>query len=327
MSRAAIALLGLVGCNAVFGLDPVMRDDSGPPPGADAHVTDAAATDADERPDGSDAIDAGCIDDLDCDGVGDVVDRCPGVPDPAQHDEDGDGLGDVCDNCPGVPNPTQADTTEPGVAADGVGDACDPHPDARDRLVLFDPLTDAQPWTTPSGNAQFTSDDLQITGDTGGAVLVVRSGGLPPSSGHLHAMVAFTLDQFAPGMVGSLDRGVTLFLDAGGASGGGRRCSWIAANTRLTAPTLTGTDNAGTVVTGSPVTLPMTTGAITVVAGHQVPTTASIEAVHCYVRGATWPSTYDTGAANAGPFTTGTIALAAHRTALRYHWLAVYDHL
>jgi hypothetical protein len=69
-------------------------------------------------------------DDIDGDGIPNVSDVCPGVQDPAQHDEDGDGLGDACDVCPTVPDPLQRDQGElDGLAfEDGVGDACDPRP-------------------------------------------------------------------------------------------------------------------------------------------------------------------------------------------------------
>jgi len=70
--------------------------------------------------------------DLDGDGVPDVHDNCPRVPNPDQRDLDGDGLGDVCDadddgdgiadeddDCPTVFNPSQLDSDH-----DGRGDAC-----------------------------------------------------------------------------------------------------------------------------------------------------------------------------------------------------------
>lgn len=322
-ARRAVVLLGLglAGCNAVLGLDPVGLDDGGT--GDDGTVQPDSSSSEFDAPTGPDA---GCAGDLDCDGIADTGDRCPGDFDPAQHDEDGDGLGDACDNCPGVPNPTQLDSTETGVAGDGVGDACDPHPLARDRLVLFDPMTDAGAWVTSNSMARIDGDDLRVSGDTGGAIFAARMV-LPPSSGHHHAQVAFTIDGFAPGMVGSIDRGVSLYLAATGPSAAGRRCDWIAPNTRLTVPILSGTDHNGTTVTTSPVTTAMAAGIITVLAGHQVATDATNEAIHCYVRGATWAATFDTGAPNAGPFAPGTIAMAAHRTSLRYHWLAIYEHL
>jgi hypothetical protein len=78
--------------------------------------------------------------DRDADGVSDLIDSCPSVPNGAQPDADGDGIGDACDRCPGlgpdpdgdnvcdpddncpaVPNADQADRN-----SDGTGDACDP---------------------------------------------------------------------------------------------------------------------------------------------------------------------------------------------------------
>ncbi|MGI9556558.1 MAG: thrombospondin type 3 repeat-containing protein [Solirubrobacterales bacterium] len=74
--------------------------------------------------------------DADDDGVGDAVDNCLGVANPAQTDTDGDGEGDACDtdddndtfpdatdNCPLIINPEQADAD-----GDGTGDACDTTP-------------------------------------------------------------------------------------------------------------------------------------------------------------------------------------------------------
>jgi hypothetical protein len=60
------------------------------------------------------------IDDADSDGIPDVKDNCPFVPNPGREDGDADGVGDVCDNCPTVPNPNQLDTN-----GNGVGDACE----------------------------------------------------------------------------------------------------------------------------------------------------------------------------------------------------------
>jgi large repetitive protein len=58
--------------------------------------------------------------DADGDGVADLGDSCPDLPNADQHDTDHDGLGDACDDCPTVADPLQADFDH-----DGLGDACD----------------------------------------------------------------------------------------------------------------------------------------------------------------------------------------------------------
>ncbi|MEO1011136.1 MAG: thrombospondin type 3 repeat-containing protein [Bacteroidota bacterium] len=71
-------------------------------------------------------------DDMDNDGILDVNDNCPHMPNGDQADSDGDGVGDVCDddidndgiadendNCPLTPNPGQEDDNE-----DGIGNVC-----------------------------------------------------------------------------------------------------------------------------------------------------------------------------------------------------------
>ena len=58
--------------------------------------------------------------DDDADGVPDLEDNCPALPNDTQADADGDSYGDPCDNCPVDSNPLQDDSDE-----DGIGDACD----------------------------------------------------------------------------------------------------------------------------------------------------------------------------------------------------------
>ncbi len=71
--------------------------------------------------------------DNDSDGVGNLTDNCPNIPNPSQKDTDVDGAGDACDgdddndtvadgqdNCPLTANTGQAD-----VDSDNVGDVCD----------------------------------------------------------------------------------------------------------------------------------------------------------------------------------------------------------
>lgn len=68
--------------------------------------------------------------DSDGDGVPDILDNCPDVPNPDQLDSDDDGIGDACDNCPYAANPNQ--TVSPGNPTDDrgfvMGDACAPTP-------------------------------------------------------------------------------------------------------------------------------------------------------------------------------------------------------
>lgn len=59
-------------------------------------------------------------DDIDEDGVINVNDVCPTVPNPLQDDNDADGVGDACDNCPNLANADQQDSN-----GDGTGDVCD----------------------------------------------------------------------------------------------------------------------------------------------------------------------------------------------------------
>lgn len=58
--------------------------------------------------------------DLDKDGVPNMMDNCPCRKNPDQADYDMDGYGDICDNCPKIYNPQQLDADK-----DGVGDECD----------------------------------------------------------------------------------------------------------------------------------------------------------------------------------------------------------
>lgn len=74
--------------------------------------------------------------DSDLDGIPDLGDNCPNIPNPNQENADGDALGDACDddddndgvadgqdNCPLISNADQSDVDQ-----DGVGDLCDACP-------------------------------------------------------------------------------------------------------------------------------------------------------------------------------------------------------
>lgn len=66
-----------------------------------------------------------CDDDMDGDGIKNILDNCPRVPNRDQQDRDGDDVGDACDSCPDVSNPNQSD-----VDNDLVGDSCDTNQDS-----------------------------------------------------------------------------------------------------------------------------------------------------------------------------------------------------
>uniref|UniRef100_A0A4W6GBZ9 Thrombospondin 4a n=1 Tax=Lates calcarifer TaxID=8187 RepID=A0A4W6GBZ9_LATCA len=66
-----------------------------------------------------------CDDDMDGDGLKNILDNCQRVPNPDQRDRDHDGVGDACDSCPDMANPNQSDSDD-----DLVGDTCDDNIDS-----------------------------------------------------------------------------------------------------------------------------------------------------------------------------------------------------
>uniref|UniRef100_A0A3Q4G7I5 Thrombospondin 4a n=1 Tax=Neolamprologus brichardi TaxID=32507 RepID=A0A3Q4G7I5_NEOBR len=66
-----------------------------------------------------------CDNDMDGDGLKNILDNCPRVPNPDQRDRDSDGVGDACDSCPNMANPNQSDSDD-----DLVGDTCDDNIDS-----------------------------------------------------------------------------------------------------------------------------------------------------------------------------------------------------
>ncbi|KAL6032157.1 hypothetical protein STEG23_025096 [Scotinomys teguina] len=79
----------------------------------------------DQRDTDGDGKGDACDDDMDGDGIKNILDNCPRVPNLDQQDRDGDGVGDACDSCPDVSNPNQSD-----VDNDLVGDSCDTNQDS-----------------------------------------------------------------------------------------------------------------------------------------------------------------------------------------------------
>uniref|UniRef100_W5U9I2 Thrombospondin-4-B n=1 Tax=Ictalurus punctatus TaxID=7998 RepID=W5U9I2_ICTPU len=79
----------------------------------------------DQRDTDQDGLGDDCDDDMDGDGVKNILDNCQRVPNRDQVDSDNDGVGDICDSCPDVPNPNQSDVDD-----DLVGDTCDTNSDS-----------------------------------------------------------------------------------------------------------------------------------------------------------------------------------------------------
>ncbi|KAJ8405617.1 hypothetical protein AAFF_G00315970 [Aldrovandia affinis] len=79
----------------------------------------------DQRDTDGDGRGDACDDDIDGDGLKNILDNCQRVPNRNQLDTDSDGVGDACDSCPDIPNPNQSD-----VDHDLVGDSCDTNQDS-----------------------------------------------------------------------------------------------------------------------------------------------------------------------------------------------------
>jgi hypothetical protein len=141
--------------------------------------------------------------DGDGDGIPDVFDNCPLVPNLDQSDEDRDGLGDVCDPCP----PFDANGDEDN---DGVGDGCDPHPlVAGDRIVAFEGFARPLPasWTTSGMVVVAGGRALAMASEATSAVISLDS----PAAARVEIRASMTLLQITAtadtlGGIGVMDR-------------------------------------------------------------------------------------------------------------------------
>ncbi|XP_061117222.1 thrombospondin-4-B-like [Conger conger] len=79
----------------------------------------------DQRDTDGDGKGDACDDDIDGDGIKNILDNCQRVPNYDQLDKDNDGVGDACDSCPEISNPNQSDVDD-----DLVGDSCDTNQDS-----------------------------------------------------------------------------------------------------------------------------------------------------------------------------------------------------
>ncbi|XP_069034085.1 thrombospondin-4a [Embiotoca jacksoni] len=78
-----------------------------------------------QRDTDQDGLGDDCDDDMDGDGLKNILDNCQRVPNLDQKDRDNDGVGDACDSCPDMVNPNQSDSDD-----DLVGDTCDDNIDS-----------------------------------------------------------------------------------------------------------------------------------------------------------------------------------------------------
>lgn len=101
--------------------------------------------------------------DRDNDGVPDMMDNCPDVPNPDQANEDGDMFGDACDPCPPFKNDPPMDPDR-----DDVADPCDPNPMvAGDRIELFETFRHGLPAWTKTANWTAVDGAVEVTAAAG----------------------------------------------------------------------------------------------------------------------------------------------------------------
>ncbi len=235
MRGRLVTLVVVAGCYAPkvqtgAPCDPALGD-SGCPIGqhclaeASGHFCDVSAPG-----DAVAAIDASLVDvsptlDTDGDGIPDVSDNCPTVPNPLQENEDGDRFGDVCDPCPPIADDDPMDSD-----GDGIADACDPHPlVAGDHLTLFEGFHHGVPmsWTV-TGTWTASGDDVSVVAgpDKTATLLppVQATANMTVTAGMIIDSIALATDDTDVGVVlpytsGAVEAGIDCYLGqpAGGA--------------------------------------------------------------------------------------------------------------
>lgn len=150
-------LVWLAGCYSAAPPSGVPCDPDAPNcPTGQRCVARGGAFVCDSEPGDDARIDSGpSANDLDGDGVANLLDNCPMIPNANQANEDADLAGDVCDDCPPFPS-IGLDSD-----GDGVGDLCDPHAlIPGDAIGLFEGFANGIPpgwtangtWTVQNGN-------------------------------------------------------------------------------------------------------------------------------------------------------------------------------
>lgn len=168
----------------------------------------------------------------------DAVDAPPDVDCATLIDFDGDCIADDVDNCPANANPGQEDTDMP---ADGVGDACDPHPTLPgDRIVFFasfrDPSAEMPMWLDLAGTPYWTfiPGVAQHT-SLSDAVGTIQHAGSIDGAPSVTVEASFTLHAFA-GETTNTPR-IAVILDSPPDSYNGQSCFVTAYDNNSTPPT------------------------------------------------------------------------------------------